>query len=83
MPRNLATTRQSWSKPTMPVTASIAVQTLRAEHRRESHGLMMPRLWGAMRAEWLRMQDRAIARSVCELGHEGVREDFRTACQRR
>jgi hypothetical protein len=67
----------------MSATTFTAVQALRAEQRLFSDSLMLPRLWQAVRSEWQRMQDRATARSVYRLGHEGVSEDFRTACQRR
>jgi hypothetical protein len=65
----------------MPVSASIAVQTLRTEQRRLSRGPMMPRLWQTMRDEWQRQMDRAIARSVHALDHAGVSEDYRMACR--
>jgi hypothetical protein len=65
----------------MPNSASLAVLTLRTAQRQVSHGPMMPRLWDAMRSEWQRMQDRAIAQSVRKLDHEGVNEDYRMACR--
>jgi hypothetical protein len=67
----------------MLVSASIAVQTLRAEQRRLSRGPMMPRLWEAMRSGWQRIQDRTTARWVLDLDHAGVSEDYRMACRAR
>jgi hypothetical protein len=65
----------------MPVSASITIQSLRSEQRRLSDGPIMPRLWQAMRGEWQRRLDRAVAQSVQELGHTGVSEDYRMACR--
>jgi hypothetical protein len=73
--------RQSWGKSIMPVSGSIAVQTLRTTQRRISHDPMMPRLWQTVRDEWQRRTDRAIARSVEALDHAGVSEDYRMACR--
>ncbi len=65
----------------MPMSASLSIQSLRADQRRLSHGPLMPRLWQTMRDEWQRRLDRATARAVRELGHEGVNEDYRMACR--
>lgn len=69
----------------MPMSAAgfTTIQSLRAEHRLLSHSPMVPRLWRSVRTEWQRMQDRAIARTVYKLGHEGVAADFHTASRRR
>ena len=69
----------------MPMSAAgfTTIHALRAEHRLRSHSPMVPRLWRAVRTEFQRMQDRAIAQHVHRLGHEGVAADFRTASQRR
>jgi hypothetical protein len=61
----------------MPVSASIISQSLRAEQL--SHNPIAPRLWQAMRTQWQRRVERAIARSVFNLDHPGVAEDYRAA----
>jgi hypothetical protein len=47
----------------MPLSAIAAIQALRAEHRRLWHGGMLPRYWGMLRSEWLRLVDRAKAQA--------------------
>jgi hypothetical protein len=69
----------------MPMSAAgfTTIQAQSAEQRPLSHSPLVPCLLRAARTEWQRMGDRAIARSVYRLGHEGVAADFRTASQRR
>jgi hypothetical protein len=67
----------------MPVSASIAVQSSRAEQRLLSHNPVVARLWRAMQDEWQRRAQRAVARSVYRLDHPGVAEDYRTAARLR
>ena len=67
----------------MLVSASITVQGPRTEQYRVSQQAVMPWLWRAIRGESQRRLDRAAAQAVRSLDHEGVREDYRMACQRR
>jgi hypothetical protein len=61
----------------MPVSASIVGQSPRAE--RLSHNPIVPRLWRAILHQWQRREERAVARSVFNLDHPGVAEDYRAA----
>jgi len=65
----------------MPVSVSIAFQTLRAGQHQLSDGPTVPRLWQVMRGEWQRVMDRATAQAVRKLDHAGVSEDYRMACR--
>ncbi|HTW70446.1 MAG TPA: hypothetical protein VME47_11200 [Acetobacteraceae bacterium] len=47
----------------MPDIAAAVTQALRTEHRRLRHRGAVPRLWGTLRSEWLRLLDRAKAQA--------------------
>jgi hypothetical protein len=63
----------------MPASTSIAAAAFQAERHQVSPGSMMAHLWETVRDSWQSARDRAVARAVGELGHDGVIEDYRMA----